>query len=264
MGNRYYLGGGKMFGNNKITIPWYRRTIVATPVNELGPVTFDFNTPKSRNKPTNTPEPNLAPDAVPQPAPQPAPQPNPSTNPSPDNSPKINPKVIPVKIPTFGDPQNPSNQPFPIPQLPVTTPKVKPAAKPKKAPGKRIPFPRRRPARVPAAAIDILQPWPTYETQPWEIIPVGGLVPLANNTVDNRPWYNPIIDYANEIGAFTNNVADESAVFATYLREYDYNNFSFTGMYGDLVGMYGTAAAILLMGYIVASIPLGIPGVPGI
>lgn len=254
-----------MFANNKITIPWYRRQIIATPYNDLeNNVDFDFNIPKPKSNPTNTPEtePSTVPSVVPQPAPQP--QTNPSTNPTPDNSPKINPKTIPVKIPDFGNPQNPSNQPFPIPQLPVTSPRVKPAAKPKRAPGKRIPFPRRRPARVPAAAIDILEPWPVHEAQPWEIIPVGGMVSLPSNTIDSKPWFNPIIEYANEIGAFTNDVASESVVLATYLREYDYNNFSFTGMYGDLVGMYGTAAAILLMGYIVASIPLGIPGVPGI
>jgi hypothetical protein len=251
----------------RITIPWYRRQIFSSPT-EIELVTpldsSNFRRPKSN---PNNPNPETQPEMEPNPVSVPNPSPNPSTNPStnPDGSPDT--KLYPLQYPN-GFPQFPSNQPFPIPQTPVITPRTKPAAKPKKEPGRSIPFPKRNPgrspAKVPAAASDILQPWPTHQPQAWELIPVGGLTPLENNTSDLNPWFNPVIGYANEIGAFGDNAANESAIFINYLKEYNYADFSVTGMYNDLSGMYGAGVAVLLMAYIIASIPLGIPGVPGI
>lgn len=251
---------------NRIGIPWYRRNIMSQSVDENGiqPISFNFPKPKPPVVPNN-PNPQTVP--VPSTVPQPAPQPGTQPNPSPDDGAKVKPKLFPfpLDVPDFGNPFDPSGQQFPVPD-PVTQPAKRPSAKPApaKQPGRTIPFPKRTPAKTPAAAIDILEPFPVHERQPWEIIPAGGLTPLPNNTTDARPWFDPVIGYAHELGAFGSDFAQGSAEFATYLREYDYANFSVGGMYNDLVGMYGTAIAILLIGYIIVSIPAGIPGVPGV
>jgi hypothetical protein len=228
------------------------------------PLNINFPKPKTPVVPNN-PQPSTVP--VPVTVPQPAPQPGSQPNPTPDDGSKVKPKLFPfpLDVPNFGNPFDPSGQQFPVPD-PVTQPAKRPSAKPApaKQPGRTIPFPKRTPAKTPAAAIDILEPFPAYQPKPWEIIPVGGLVSLPNNTTDAKPWFDPVIEYANELGAFGNDFAEGSAAFAVYLKEYDYSNFSVGGMYNDLVGMYGTAIAILLIGYIIVSIPAGIPGLPGV
>jgi hypothetical protein len=249
----------------RISIPWYRRQIFSTPTEIETIVPSDFGNFRKPKTNPNNPNPETQPEMEPNPVS--VPNPNPSTNPSTDPDGSPNTKLFPLDNPN-AFPQFPTNQPYPLPQSPVITPRTKPSAKPKKEPGRSIPFPKRNPgrspAKVPAAASDILQPWPVHEPQPWELIPVGGLTPLDNNTSDLNPWYNPVIGYANEIGAFGDNAANESAVFINYLKEYNYADFSVTGMYNDLSDMYGAGVAVLLMAYIIASIPLGVPGVPGI
>lgn len=243
----------------RIDIPWFRRTIIAKADLDNFNASFNFNLPKT--KPTNTPQPELSPEPAPQPQPNPNPNPNTNPNPNPGTDPtKI---MLPIEIPG-GITQTPTGQPFPVPKgIPVGNPFRRPGSKPNQQPNtKPIPAPRRnpmrRPVRTPAAAIDLLSPeilFPAYETKPWEIIPVGGLTPIKN--IENESWLNPVIGYATEVGVDANQ-------FKEYMISYDYGNFSVKGMYSDLSGMYGQVAAAILIGYIIASIPLGVPGVPGI
>lgn len=244
----------------RIDIPWYRRSIISKADIDNVPVpAFNFRLPK--DKPNN---PNSQPELSPEPAPQPetSPNPNPSTNPSPNPNPKI-PISLPIEIPN-AFPQNPTGQPFPIPKdIPVGNPFRRPGSKPATQPATRPGTaprrtPVRRPVRTPAAAIDLLNPeipFPEHIPQPWEIIPVGGLTPIKPN-IDPK--------YLEGLKGYAENQGINSSEFYNYMIEYDYANFSASGMYSDLSKMYGPVMAAILFGYIIASIPLGIPGVPGI
>lgn len=257
-----------MRGKNEIRIPWYRRTIRKHEVEVI-----QNNSQHSMKLNVRIPFPFPVLEPVPVRVPDPVTAPNPNTVKVPKDlrqpflNPNIEPDVInsPIPNPIPEDLRNPfGNNIFtPAPDV-IQNP---------------LPIPDRiKPKDIPTPAPDIFnQPIPTPS-----LFDRNALENFVNTKVDTgRAQFfknNNIYDFGFSMGieeqqkagfvqnilnqVTQSNVVTNTVDVSNYLLNYNYTEFSPTGMYKDLVPIVGATVAIAIIGYIVISIPLGIPGVP--